>query len=89
MTIDSGKDGIHAENNDDASLGFVYISDDLFEIDSEGDGISAGSTMQIYNGTFDITAGGGSVNGEVQVSENWGRFQGGAHFEQKIGRAHV
>lgn len=62
LTLDAGKDGIHAENNDDASLGFVYISGGTFAIEAEGDGISAG---------------GGSVNGESQSSTSWGGFRGG------------
>ncbi len=41
MELDTGKDGIHAENNDDTSLGFVYISNGTFDVEAEGDGISA------------------------------------------------
>lgn len=77
LTLDAGKDGIHAENNDDASLGFVYISGGTFAIEAEGDGISAGAYMQITDGAYDILAGGGSVNGESQSSESWGGFRGG------------
>ena len=77
LTLDSGKDGIHAENNDDASLGFVYISGGTFAIEAEGDGISAGAYLQITDGAYDILAGGGSVNGESQSSESWGGFRGG------------
>ncbi len=77
LTLDAGKDGIHAENNDDASLGFVYISGGTFAIEAEGDGISAGAYLQITDGAYDILAGGGSVNGESQSSESWGGFRGG------------
>ncbi len=77
VTVDTGKDGIHAENNEDASLGFVYISDGTIHIESEGDGISAGSYMQIENGTFQILAGGGSENGTKESSDSWGGFRGG------------
>lgn len=77
LTFDAGKDGIHAENNDDASLGFVYISGGTFAIEAEGDGISAGAYLQITDGAYDILAGGGSVNGESQSSTSWGGFRGG------------
>lgn len=77
LTLDAGKDDIHAENNDDASLGFVYISGGTFAIEAEGDGISAGAYLQITDGAYDILAGGGSVNGESQSSESWGGFRGG------------
>ena len=77
LTLDAGKDGIHAENNDDASLGFVYISGGTFAIEAEGDGISAGAYLQITDGAYDLLAGGGSVNGESQPSTSWGGFRGG------------
>lgn len=77
LTVDAGKDGIHAENNDDASLGFVYISAGTLKMEAEGDGISAGSYMQITDGAFDILAGGGSENGTKESSDSWGGFRGG------------
>ena len=77
ITVDSGKDGIHAENNDDTSLGFVYISSGTMKIESEGDGINAGAYMQIEGGTIEVLAGGGSENGTKESSDSWGGFQGG------------
>ncbi|MBR2036346.1 MAG: carbohydrate-binding domain-containing protein [Agathobacter sp.] len=77
INADSGKDGIHVENNDDTALGFVYISSGTYTMEAEGDGISAGSYIQINNGTFDITAGGGSENGTKKNSGNYGDFMGG------------
>ncbi len=60
MAIKSAKDGIHAENNDDATLGSLYIRDGKFSITSDGDGISAATALQIDGGSFDIVTGGGS-----------------------------
>ena len=77
ITIDAGKDGVHAENDEDPSLGFVYISNGTMNIEAEGDGMSAGAYMQIENGTFQITAGGGSENGTKESSDFWGGFRGG------------
>ncbi len=77
ITIDAGKDGVHAENDEDPSLGFVYISNGTMNIEAEGDGMSAGAYMQIENGTFQITAGGGSENGTKESSDFWGSFRGG------------
>ncbi len=54
LTITAGKDGIHSENNDDDALGFVYVSSGIFSISASGDGISAGSTIQINDGNFTI-----------------------------------
>lgn len=77
ITVDAGKDGIHAENNDDASLGFVYIAAGRLDLEAEGDGVSAGAYMQIMGGTFQILAGGGSANGSKESSDAWGGFRGG------------
>ena len=82
LRIDAGKDGIHCENTEDASLGFVYISDGTMNIEAEGDGISAGAHVQIENGSFDLLTGGGSVNGSKASSDSFGGFMGGrpGHF---------
>ena len=61
FTIESGKDGIHAENADDASLGYIYVADGIFDIKAQGDGISAENTLQVENGTFQIQTGEGSA----------------------------
>ena len=76
IAADAGKDGFHAENSEDAALGFVYISNGTFQLEAEGDGISAGAYMQITGGAFDILAGGGSENGEEASSPSWGGFRG-------------
>lgn len=56
------KDGIHAENADDEEKGYIYIADGDFTITSDGDGMDASNIVQIEDGTFDITAGGGVAN---------------------------
>lgn len=85
ITIDAGKDGIHCENTDDAALGFVYFSDGTVNIDAEGDGISAGAYVQIENGSFDLLAGGGSVNGSKESSGFYGGFMGGGRKGMRPG----
>lgn len=79
ITVDAGKDGIHAENTDDTSLGFVYISNGTIKMEAEGDGIAASAYMQIENGTFDVLAGGGSSNSTSASSNSYGGFMGGKH----------
>lgn len=64
LAIQAGKDGIHVENNEDASLGFLYISQGQLNIEAEGDGVSASASIQIEDGDFEILAGGGNTNGE-------------------------
>lgn len=58
------KDGIHAENADDEETGYIYIADGDFTITSDGDGVDASNIVQIEDGTFDITAGGGAANSQ-------------------------
>lgn len=77
LVIDAGKDGIHCENTEDASLGFVYITNGVLQIEAEGDGIAASSYMQIESGTFNLLIGGGSVNGSKASSGGFGGFMGG------------
>lgn len=72
FTITSGKDGIHAENSEDAALGFLYILDGTFRVVSAGDGLSAGSYLQLDGGSLDLLCGGGSsgasINRDVRSS---------------------
>lgn len=62
--LTAGKDGIHSENTDDEQKGFVYIEQGNFTIVSDGDGIDASYVVEIVDGSFDITAGGGYENGK-------------------------
>lgn len=60
LSLTAGKDGVHAEHSDDASLGFVAIQSGTLDIESTGDGIDAGSTLQILDGSLSIRSGGGA-----------------------------
>lgn len=66
--LTSDKDGLHAENTDDTSKGFVYIADGNFTVNCKGDGIDAGTTAQIENGTFNITSSSGSSSSSATDS---------------------
>ncbi len=74
----SGKDGIHSENTDDEEKGFVYIAGGDYSIESTGDGIDASYVVQIDDGTFDITAGGGAENSTKTHNDMMGGGPGGA-----------
>lgn len=69
FTISSGKDGIHAENTEDTDLGYLYIAKGTFEITSETDSLSAGSILQIEDGSFTLNAGGGNENAEAHQED--------------------
>lgn len=55
FTITSGKDALQTENEDDDSLGFLYIANGSFIITAD-DGISSSNYIQIDNGDFEIAA---------------------------------
>lgn len=55
ITTDSGKDGIHIENEEDSEKGYFYMESGSITATSNGDGIDASSTVQILGGSFDIT----------------------------------
>lgn len=48
------KDGIHASNDHDENLGYIYIAGGTFTINSDDDGMHADSTLYIEDGTIDI-----------------------------------
>ena len=56
FTIKAGTDGLHAENEDDDSLGYIYIGGGSFSMSVGDDGIHAVSLVQIDGGTFTISA---------------------------------
>lgn len=67
--ITSAKDGIHAENDDDPTLGSILITDGTITVVSAGDGISASGTMQIDNINAVIQSGGGAENAAAHEDE--------------------
>ena len=81
ITITSDKDGIKADN-DDTTLGIVYIESGTFTIVSGGDAISATGELIIEGGDFDITSGGGSSNGadHQSIMNMFGGMRGGQEY---------
>lgn len=54
FTVDSAKDAFHSENEDDLSLGYIYIANGTFTINAAEDGIQGTSAVQIDGGTIKI-----------------------------------
>ncbi len=55
FVLNTKEDGIHSENDEDITLGFVYIADGNFQIAAGDDGIHAGSQVFIENGNVTIS----------------------------------
>ncbi len=54
--ITAGTDGLHAENNNDDTLGSICIADGSFVINAGDDAVHANALLQIDGGVLDITA---------------------------------
>lgn len=54
FTIDTNKDGLHSENKDDSSLGYIYIQNGTFSISAVDDAIHGTSIVQIDGGTINV-----------------------------------
>ena len=67
--MNAGKDGLHSENTDDTSKGFIYIANGTFDITCDFDGIDASGTVTVKNGSVNITSGGVSENAEKKSEE--------------------
>lgn len=75
FTLTSDKDGIHSENADNTSLGFIYIAGGTFKITSDGDGMDASAYLTILDCNATIKSGGGASNAEKK-QEEFGRMEG-------------
>lgn len=53
-------DGLKSDYEGDSKYGYVLIDKGTFKVTSQGDAISAETTLTIKSGTFEITSGGGS-----------------------------
>lgn len=55
FVLTSGKDGLNASNDEDSSLGFIYIEGGNFEIVAGDDGMHADSSLRILGGKINVT----------------------------------
>lgn len=55
FTIVCGKDGLHGSNDDDETLGFLYIAGGSFSIAAGDDGMHSDYILAITDGVIDIT----------------------------------
>ncbi len=69
FNITSNKDGLHSENNDDDTVGYIYIQNGTFNIKALSDAIQATTVCQIDGGTFSLTAAEGIEATYIQIND--------------------
>ena len=70
FTISTSKDGLHSENSDDNTVGWIYIKNGTFDIKAKSDGIQGTTYVQIDGG--DIT-----INGREGIEATYVQINGG------------
>jgi len=68
FVLTAGTDGLHAENDDDDSLGYIYLCGGEFTINAGDDAIHAVSVLQIDEGTFSISGAEGLEATYIQIN---------------------
>ena len=69
--ITSKGDGIKSTKEEDSNKGYIYIENGTYKINATLDGIQAITKLNIEDGTFDITTGGGSGNSSSNSKGMW------------------
>ena len=65
----SAKDGLHAENEDDNSKGWIYISGGSLTVKAADDGVHAVSILQMDGGSLNVTAAEGLEATWIQIND--------------------
>lgn len=68
ITITADKDGFHAENDEDDSVGYIYIGGGSVNITAGSDGIQATTVLQIDGGTITTNSSEGLEATYIQIN---------------------
>lgn len=71
-SITAEKDGIHSENNDDSTQGFIYIAGGDFTISAGSDGMDAITNLTVVGGTINIKAADDGMHADAKTSISGG-----------------
>ena len=69
FNITSAKDGLQSENDDDDSVGYIYIQNGSFTVKASSDAIQATTVCQIDGGTFSLTGSEGIEATYIQIND--------------------
>ncbi len=65
----SSKDGIHCNNSDDDTVGWIYISDGTLNVKGASDGIQGTTVLQIDGGTINVNSTEGIEATYIQIND--------------------
>ena len=68
ISIKSDKDGLHAENDEDNTVGYIYIADGTITIEAGDDAVHATTIAQVDGGTIDLTGAEGIEGTYIQIN---------------------
>ncbi len=68
LSIRCNEDGLHCENNDDDSVGWILIAGGVFNIESGSDAIHGTTYVEIDDGQLTLTAGEGIEATYIQIN---------------------
>ena len=73
-TLRAGTDGIHAKNDKDSKLGYIYVADGSLDITAESDGFDANYVLRVDGGTITVSAGDDGLHAESDLTINGGNI---------------
>ena len=68
LTLNAGKDGIHADNDSEADKGNLYIADGNITIQAGDDGITVSGKIQIDGGNLDVKSDEGIEGSYIRIN---------------------
>ena len=75
FTLSSSRDGIHADHDEDAEKGYIYITGGTCQIQSADDGMDATGHIVVTGGTFNIASEDDAVHGSRSMLVEGGSFE--------------
>lgn len=86
VTVVANGDALKASNNTDATKGNIVMENGTFNLRAEKDGIEAEIAVLIGDGSYNITAGGGSANGTEKPVDDMEMPMGGKWGNPMVGQ---
>lgn len=73
-TLHADTDGIHAKNDENSKLGYIYVAGGSLDITAESDGFDANYVLRVDGGTITVSAGDDGLHAESDLTINGGNI---------------